>query len=123
MSTDTPNTADTPDDRPMGKTALAEARRRYWEANQEETGDPNEYGTAAWCIEQVARRRKVGPVKGCPTFAPFIIEIAAQDVGVDVLIDWRPSTRTMTLRPGPAAPTKPRVEGKRPRELEAVEVQ
>ena len=64
MSTPTPPAA--PESRP---DAHAEARRRYWAANQDETGDPDEYGTVAFCVETVAAGKTVGPEPGCPLSA------------------------------------------------------
>lgn len=99
-----------------------EARARYWSANQDETGDLDEFGTVAWCIEEIAAGRTVGPESGCPRWAPFMVEIAAADVGVDISIEWEDETRTLTLRPGPAGVRAPTVDGPRPHKLQAVKL-
>ena len=104
------------------KSAHALARRRYWAANADETGSPDTFGTVAWCIERVAEGETVGPEAGVPTWAPFLCSMVADDVGVAVVVDWEEGTRTLTLRPGPEGVSAPRVEGRRPRELEAVEI-
>ena len=103
------------------KSAYALARRRYWTANRAETGDPDTYGSVAWCIERVAEGETVGPEFDAPRWAPYLVEIVAQDVGVSVVVEWEDESRTLTLRPGPEGVSAPPVEGRRPRELHAVE--